>query len=65
MRRSVTEATLSASGGKVSIAWTNGYLQQASFVAGTSLDVSPINQPSPYVIGTSNPAQYFRVSSQP
>ncbi len=56
---------LSAQGGTMTIDWTNGFLQQASFVTGPWMDVLPTNQISPYVIGTSNWAQYFRVSSQP
>jgi hypothetical protein len=58
-------SVLPASGGNVTIMWANGFLQQANSVAGPWTDVLPTNRTSPYVIGTSYSAQFFRVSSQP
>jgi hypothetical protein len=53
------------SGGNLSIYFTNGFLLQAVSVSGPWSDVLPTNQSSPYVTGPTNPARYFKVSSQP
>lgn len=53
------------SGGNISVIFANGFLQQATSLTGPWTDVLPTNQTSPYVTGATNPALFFRVSTQP